>query len=140
MTTNFSNSSEVIDSRDVIERIEELTDLRTAWQEDHNLADYAGDSLEEWAEWNESEDGEELQALEKLAEEAEGYAEDWKYGETLIRDSHFEDYARQLAEDCGMVPDGLKWPLSCIDWEEAADELKMDYTSIDYDGVTYWIR
>ena len=27
-----------------------------------------------------------------------------------------------------------------IDWAQAAHELQMDYTSVDFDGVTYWIR
>lgn len=34
-----------------------------------------------------------------------------------------EDYARQLAEDTGGIADYSVWPLSCIDWKDAADEL-----------------
>ena len=26
------------------------------------------------------------------------------------------------------------------DWERATRELQMDYTEVDFDGVTYWIR
>ena len=125
MATNFSNNDNVIDSRDIIERIEELTDLRDSW---------------EGTPWEESEEAEELTALESLAEEAEGYASDWKYGETLIRDSYFVDYAQELAEDVCEMPRGIKWPYTCIDWDDAADELKQDYTTVDYDGVDYWIR
>lgn len=86
-----------------------------------------------------SDESKELGALEALAEEANG-SPDWQYGEGLIRDSHFEDYARQLAEDVGAMPDDARWPCTCIDWEKAADELKMDYTSVSFDGVDYWIR
>ena len=32
------------------------------------------------------------------------------------------------------------WPFNCIDWEKAAEELQQDYMSIDFDGVTYWMR
>jgi len=75
-----------------------------------------------------------LQALEA---EAEGYS-DWRHGAQLIADSYFEKYAQELAEELGQVSDS--WPFSCIDWEKAADELKQDYTSVDFDGVTYWVR
>ena len=79
-----------------------------------------------------------LQLLE-LCREAEGCG-DWKYGETLVRDSYFTDYAQQLAEDVGAVDANASWPNNCIDWERAARELKVDYTAVDFDGVTYWIR
>ena len=46
----------------------------------------------------------------------------------------------ELAEDCGMLTNTDSWPNRCIDWEQAARELRMDYTSVDFDGVTYWIR
>lgn len=117
------NTDDIIDSRDVIAAIEELTERREslteAWSQDD--ADY-------------------LATLEDLAEQAEGYAPDWTYGETLIRDSYFRDYAMDLAEGIGAIPDDPQWPLSCIDWGQASRELQMDYTAVEFDGVTYWIR
>jgi hypothetical protein len=82
----------------------------------------------------------ELTILESVAEESAGYAEDWIHGETLIRDSYFPTYARELADDIGALPDDAAWPHTCIDWEKAARELQMDYTAVDFAGVTYWIR
>lgn len=105
-----SNHDDVIDSRDIIEAID------------------SGDL-----------DEDDQKAFEALAKEAEG-SPDWEHGETLIRDSYFEDYARELAEDTGMVKGDEDWPLRHIDWEAAADELKNDYFSVDFDGVEYWIR
>jgi hypothetical protein len=64
---------------------------------------------------------------------------DW-YPVTLIRDSYFTDYAEELANDIGLTDDRDAWPYTCIDWERAARELRMDYTSVEYDGVTYWYR
>lgn len=75
----------------------------------------------------------------EVREQADGCS-DWKYGEALIRDSYFATYAEELASDIGAIDRNAKWPLSHIDWEAAADELKMDYTAIDFDGVEYWIR
>jgi hypothetical protein len=91
--------------------------------------------LPHWAE--DEEDA--YQALKAFASEGEGLA-DWTHGEGLIRDSYFEHYARETAEDCGLLKDADRWPCTCIDWEKAADELKQDYTSLDFDGVTYWGR
>ena len=121
-----SNSDDIIDSRDVIARLAELESLLSYSEEEPEVWD---DDLQD-----------ELESLKALAEEAEGYAADWQYGEALIRDSYFEDYARQLAEDIGAIKDDAGWPNSYIDWERAAEALQMDYTSVDFDGVTYWIR
>jgi hypothetical protein len=81
----------------------------------------------------------ELAALKALAKEAEG-SPDWTYGETLIRDSYFVNYAQELADDCGMLDKDNRWPYTCIDWDHAAKELQYDYIAVDFDGVDYWIR
>ena len=44
------------------------------------------------------------------------------------------------AQQCDMMRDKDAWPYTCIDWEQAARELRYDYTSVDFDDVTYWIR
>lgn len=113
-----NNSMDVIDSRDVIERIEEL----------------------EADEERDEADSEELAALKALANEAAGYASDWEHGETLIRDSYFAEYAEQLASDIGAIDRNANWPACCIDWERAAEMLQQDYTAVDFGGVTYWFR
>lgn len=119
MTNAINNYADIIDSRDVIARIEEL-------QDDDNRSE---------------EEEQELAALLKLAKEGAEANSDWEYGETLIRDTYFSAYAQELAEDCGDIPrDRLNWPLSCIDWQWAARELKYDYAQINFDGITYWLR
>ena len=40
-----------------------------------------------------------------------------------------EDFAQELADSCGMVPDDLSWPVNCIDWERAARDLMFDYNA-----------
>ena len=120
MTISISNLDDVIDSRDVIERIKELEDSVES-----------GDADED--------EKAELKTLKALAEEASG-SPDWEYGETLIRDTYFQEYAQDLAEDCDLIPTGLTWPCTCIDWELAAKELKYDYFSVDFGGIDYWIR
>jgi hypothetical protein len=116
-TKPVSAFEDTIDSRDVIARIEFL-------------------NSDEELTYGEAD---ELIALQKLQSEAEGSA-DWLNGETLVRDSYFKEYAQDLAEDIGAISSDASWPNNCIDWDEAARELQMDYGSANFDGVTYWLR
>ena len=131
-TREISNNGDIIDSRDVIARIEALQDERDTMEQT---------SPEALVEWDNSDEGQELKALLALADEAEGYVDDWKHGAALIRESYFAEYAEQLAEDIGDYNSrDVKWPYTCIDWEKAADELRGDYTEVDFSGVTYLVR
>lgn len=156
--SQISNSDNVIDSRDVIARIEELQEERDGCQEAITEAQEKIESIkangaeglenaraeltkavEALAEWEKSEEAEELAALLALQEEAEGYAPDWKYGCTLVRDSYFTDYCEELVKDIGDLPKDIPGYL-VIDWEATAENLKADYTSVEFDGVEYWVR
>jgi antirestriction protein len=123
MTREISNYDDVIDSRDVIERIAEL-----------QLKAEDGDALLD------QDERIELAALVEFAQQVEQYAEDWLYGATLVRDSYFIEYAEQLAKELDLLPRDAGWPARHIDWEAAADDLQTDYTDVDFDGVTYWVR
>lgn len=74
------------------------------------------------------------EAADKLQEIGDNYEP------TLIRDSYFTTYAEELADDIGAIDRDARWPLNHIDWEAAASELQMDYTSVTLDGIDYWIR
>jgi hypothetical protein len=123
---------DIIDVRDLIERVDELRQER--------------DDAETVGEWEASDECGELAFLESVLADLEGNGgdEQWEgswYPGTLIRDSYFGDYAQELAEDvCSDTISNASWPLTCIDWERAARELRMDYTSTEIDGVTYWYR
>lgn len=179
-----STSDQVIDSRDVIERIEELesekealTDAvetaQEAWEETRAALDDARDDarhahegetqavLDEAVkderkafddatkvlddakaallEWEQGDEGQELKALLALQDEAEGYAPDWRYGEALIREDYFVEYCQELVSDIGDLPRGIPNYL-VIDWDKTADNLKVDYTEVDFDGTTYLVR
>ena len=136
MPIKISNTDDIIDSRDVIARIEELE----AERDEYEAARAESTAMMlSWEQQNEDEAAE-LAALCALRDQGDD-SPDWQYGETLIRDSYFRDYAQELAENCGdVIWAELRWPLTCIDWAQAARELRMDYTPVDFDGVTYWIR
>lgn len=124
MSKEISNQDDVIDSRDVIERIEELHEIATDESVDQNDRTHANN---------------ELAVLQALQDEAEGYAPNWKYGATLIRSSYWVEYAQELCTDIGDVPRDFPSYL-VIDWEATAQNLLVDYTTVDFDGVEYYIR
>jgi hypothetical protein len=78
-----------------------------------------------------------LKAIRELQDEA---SSEWTYGETLIREDYFEEYAEQLAEDIGAIDREAGWPLGYIDWKAAAEALKIDYSVVEYRGTTYYVR
>jgi Antirestriction protein (ArdA) len=120
---------DIIDSREVIERIKELRDLLP-----ETVLDVMPGTNDELATIQN-----ELSIFEKLAEQGESYAADWDHGVALIRDSYFTDYAREFLEDCGDIPRNIPHYIA-IDWEATARNIQVDYTPIDFDGVTYWVR
>lgn len=141
-TREISNSEDVIDSRDVIARIEYLEGLRDDFQADNDLPDYAGEGNndnEKWIDWEESEEAVELDILQSLADEASG-ADDWQYGSALVRDSYFREYAEEFIDevyDMKGIPDIIRYN---IDWDGVVSDMQQDYISADFDGVTYWVR
>jgi hypothetical protein len=134
--TELNLSADTIDVRDIIARVEDLRGERDA----HNDSEQT-----DWHTEYES-DAEELANLESILADLAGSGgdEQWEgawYPSLLIADWHFRVYAQELAEEvCSDAVAGASWPLTCIDWERAARELRMDYTSTEIDGATYWFR
>jgi hypothetical protein len=126
-TDEITSTADVIDSRDVIARIDELQDEFAEFQDD--------EARQAWCD----EFGAELESLKTLAIQCEGYG-DWQHGEALVNDGYFTRYAEQLAEDVCSVDPNAAWPYNHINWESAAEQLKDDYMSVDFDGTTFWMR
>lgn len=59
--------------------------------------------------------------------------------ETAIHEDHFVEYTKTYAEDVRGI-DANEWPFTQIDWDEAAEELKMDFQSHNFDGIEYYFR
>jgi hypothetical protein len=145
----ITHFDDIIDVRDIIARVEELQETRDALREEFDaMPENAGVDFDHWVRNQEgfsSEDADELQQLESFLADLQGMGgdEQWRgdwYPVTLVRDSYFKDYAQELADDIGAIPAGASWPCTCIDWDQAARELRMDYSSVEFDGVTYWTR
>ncbi|MHB1938442.1 MAG: hypothetical protein ACYCOR_17940 [Acidobacteriaceae bacterium] len=125
-TTQIDFTDDVLDIRDIIARFE-----------------YVEDALDN--EEADADDKAEALLLRDALKDLEGTGgdEQWRgdwYPVTLIADRYFKKYAMELADEIGAIPDGVVWPLTCIDWDQAARELQMDYTSVEIDGHTFWVR
>lgn len=128
--TSSMHLDDIIDVRDIIERIEELENLK----DDHEAEPDGG----HWSD----EDAQELRTLTDIMDELKGYGgdEQWRgdwYPLTLIRESHFTDYAEELVSDCYdlKLPDFVH-----VDWEATARDVKVDYSTVEIDGITYFYR
>lgn len=146
--------SNILDTRDLQERLEELQGLKEAvedarrtieellavdasektetWEAD---LDDARDSLENAESAFSSDERDELAELETLADEVS----EWSSGNQLIPEDDFEDYCQELCEDIGDIPKDLPSYI-VIDWEATARNLKADYSEIEYQGTTYLYR
>ena len=151
--------SDTLDSRQVVERIEEIesevedaqNDLAEALlalsealaerpDEDRTALTASVDAARAALDALKNDTDEELAALRALATEGESECSDWAHGETLIREEYFVEYAKQFADDIGAVNGDAKWPNNHIDWDAAADELREDYVELTFDGDTYLAR
>lgn len=118
------------DSRDVIERIAELESERDFYNEQPDCADVVWDVAY-------PDEAEELARLIELQDEVGGG--EWEYGITFIRDSEWVDYVQEMCEDIGDVPRDLPHYI-VIDWDATADNIQADYSTVEFDGSTYYYR
>jgi hypothetical protein len=148
MSKKITNFMDLIYLRDVIARFEELDTKRKylidALDKAQGVVDIAT-ARSEFGMWINGDEGQEFNALRQLLVDCEGNGgdEQWRgdwYPIELIRCTYFKEYAQELAEECGMIQRDLKWPYTCIDWDSAARELLMDYTTISFNGVNYHCR
>lgn len=163
MSTHVSNTDDIINSRDVIKRIENLQEreadvsdaeeavknarfeMEEAETEDEREeAESALEAAEEELESAErdfdEDDQEELKSLLDLQSDAEGYC-DWLHGATLINEGHINKYMEEHARESydsevSGLPDAIS---SHIDWDGVAEDMTSDLTQVDFDGVTFYI-
>ena len=179
---DVNSNEDIMDSRDVIEAVEELEDdikfNESELEDAVNELDRLEEELEEINVQIDDDDGsdkdvlleietardehetaithqvntvdelrsdisdieDELKPIKNFAEDGEGYG-DWENGETLIRESYFVDYAKELVQDIGDLPQELPAYIeNNIDWDGVANDLLIDYTSLDFEGETYYMR
>lgn len=126
--TKIDLTADILDIRDIIERYEYLEDS----------------VLSVSAEEADCEELEEALILGKLLDDLKGYGgdEQWRgewYPVTLIRDSYTAEYTEDLIKDCCDLPRDIPSYIA-IDWEQTWESIRVDYSDVEIDGVTYWYR
>ena len=114
----ITGGEDILDPRDIAERLKYLTRERDRLE---------SSQLDEFLE-------DEIDALQEVVDEG--------IDDTLVHEDYFQKYAEELAVDIGAIDLRHRdhWPYTCIDWEQAAEELKQDYSVIDIRGGTYYYR
>lgn len=115
----ITNDADILDSRDIY--------LRLDYLESSPFRDLDEDEKQE------------LIDLRDLTDSAMWPESEWMHGVTLIRESYFVKYAKQYADDLHDTAN-ISWPFDHVDWQAAADDLRQDFTEVEFDGVTYLLR
>lgn len=152
MENNLKLNGEIIDVRDVIERVEGLEeDLLAAFNEqqvieddDTETDDPTDGAFREWCKVTTHEDASEYLALCELLDDLCGNGGDelWRgewFPVTLISEDYFTEYAKELIQDVGDLPRDIPSYLE-IDWDATAENIKVDYSTTEIEGATYYYR
>lgn len=118
------SSINIIDSRDIIERLEYLRGIKNKKRTK-----------------DEQQEFEDLTELEKHASDSP----DWEHGEGVIAESCFTEYIKDLIEDCYDTPKEMNsgmWPWCHMkmDYESAAEAAKVDYIEFSVRAHNFLIR
>ena len=137
-----------LDTRDLQEQIDnlesEIEDLNEYLEDLDKDLGMCGSDFELLTVQDEIEKGKEQ--LQDLRDELQPLLDlkyegipDWNYGATLIPESDWEEYVEDLMKDCGYISNDVPWWI-VIDWSATADNVAADYSTVDYDGDTYYYR
>lgn len=137
--------SNYIDTRDLITRRDELKeqifeDFISCFEHYEDRTDSFEDILfdeEEIQDWKQRWE-DELLDIDEI-NEIENNVTDFEYGETLIAEHEFEDYAKELCKDFGYIKKDHPWWIE-IDWVATAANMAQDYSTVRYRSIDYYVR
>lgn len=135
-----------IDTRDLIERRDELKQqildsFLETFEHYKDQTDEFDDILfeeEEIQSWKEDWE-DELKEIEEIDNIENELGSEFDYGVTLVHEDYFEEYTEELLTDCGYISKDFPSWIE-IDWEATANNVKQDYTEVEYQGETYYGR
>ena len=147
--------STYLDTRDLDARLDELkairdmvADARLELQEAESDPGHHTEGSDAAERFNQAENAldsardafgtDEQKELAEL-EELESEVSEWSDGNTLIPESEFTDHCRELLRACGDIPKNLP-SYVVIDWDATADNIKADYSTVEFQGETYLYR
>jgi hypothetical protein len=115
---------DTMDSRDLYKRLCELERM----EEDHK------DDPAEFPALDDEEE-EELKELRYM----ESSVPDFRHGAVLVAEADFAKYVEQEWHETNEEAQ-VCWPYNCINWDDAADEVRSDWGDAEYNGTTYLYR
>ena len=90
------------------------------------------EEIESWKEYFE----EELKEIEEINSIEVELGSEFEYGVTLVDVDDWEEYVKELLEDIGYIPKDFPSWIE-IDWEATANNVKVDYMEVIYQGNSY---
>lgn len=90
----------------------------------------AEEDLKDW----ETDNLERYETLQELFSKLES-CYDFRHGILLIDEDDFTEYVQDYAESTGAIGENSEW--ISIDWEATADNLRSNYSEIEFEGTTY---
>ena len=134
-----------IDTRDLIEERDELKgQILDNFNDrfDTELDDF--NDIERYLDEDERDDfksywEDEYQQIDDIDEVENAVGSEFTYGCTLIEEDYFEGYVRELLVDCGYISKDFPYWIE-IDWEATSENVKQDYSELEYKGETYYFR
>lgn len=135
-----------IDTRDLIEKRDELKQqilysFLETFEHYEDQTECFDDILfeeEEIQSWKEDWE-DELKEIEEIDKIEDEFGSEFDYGVTLVHEDYFEEYTEELLIDCGYISKDFPSWIE-IDWEATANNVKQDYTEVEYQGETYYGR
>jgi len=82
----------------------------------------------------------ELDEIEAINELENEVGDEWEYGVTLIEEDDFQEYCEDFVEDCYGLKDVPQLIKNNIDWSGIADDMKQDYSEVEFRGSNYLFR
>ncbi len=143
MITISQIEDEITDSRDIIELYEDMLDDLNSIVIEHpsNSEDTCKDIINLKELDLDADFKSELTFLIEIIEGFENYGE-WDGGCSVIPEDLFEDYTKELIDECYGIPDTSAWPMNHMnmDCAAAADELRIDYCEENTSRGTFLMR
>ena len=95
------------------------------------------EEIESWKEIWEYE----LDIIAEINELEEEIGSEFEYGVTLIEEDDFEEYCEELCNEIGYISkDTPSLITNNIAWEGIADDMRQDYSEVEFKGITYLYR
>ena len=135
----------MVDTRDLAERREALKqEILDSFLENFPHYEEMTESFEdirfeeeEIESWKEDFE-DELKEIEEIDDIETELGSEFEYGVTLVDVDEFTDYCEELVSDIGDLPKDLpSYIANNIDWEGVAEDLKVDYSEVTYQGSNY---